>query len=74
MGRHVIVKREHAQEQVDRRNSPPQPYLAVSFGLLQMHTAELHPRGQGREHVPGTLGADEDVHVDVPRASGSSVQ
>ncbi len=38
--------------------------------MLQAHATELHPLGQHCEDVSRTLGACEDVDIDVPRAAG----
>src|SRR4029077_17036331 len=70
MSLYVIMERQHAQKQVDGRDTPAQPGLAVPFGVLEVHSAELDALRQCREHVPRALRTDEHVDVDVSGTAG----
>src|SRR5581483_65378 len=64
-----IVERQHTEEEIHWRDAPTQPDLAVSFGAVQLLSAELDTPGHRGEHITRPPRIDKDVHVHVARAS-----
>src|SRR6202021_1932548 len=64
-----VMEGQDAEEQVDRRDSPLEPHLAVAFGPFESLAAHLDPLWHRREHVARAPRLDE--YVDVPLASAA---
>jgi hypothetical protein len=60
---------QDAEEQVNRRDPPIEPHLAVTFDSFECLAAQLDALGHRCEHISRALRFDEHVDVHVARAS-----